>query len=340
MKRPDRFTRIVILIWVVAGVIVLTTGFRALLAMGLFSFGGGEVAPGICRPIPLTAPGDLAYEGKNRTLFIASNPAGGQGAIHALAHGEMKPVKLAGTPADFHPGAISIGYDMGGEPVLTVVDHKASGAVAVGLYGISYDGGATKLIYQSTIQGGLAKRGQGIAALGNGRFYLASNPVASDLMAWGDRWFLLGRAHLLFFNGMAFRDAVAGISDPAGVAASANGQYIYFLSRNERRVLAFSREQFTGTLTELDTLSLPMRPERISMDANKTLWVAGPTRIPALGGSSRVVRIFLGADGKPQSQETVYAGDGISRATAAVRAENRLFIGSATDDKLLACEIK
>ena len=55
MKRPDRFTRIVILIWVVAGVIVLTTGFRALLAMGLFSFGGGEVAPGICRPIRLLA---------------------------------------------------------------------------------------------------------------------------------------------------------------------------------------------------------------------------------------------------------------------------------------------
>ena len=105
-------------------------------------------------------------------------------------------------------------------------------------------------------------------------------------------------------------------------------------------MLAFSREKFTGTLTELDTLSLPMRPERISMDANNTLWVAGPTRIPALGGSSRVVRVFLGADGKPQSQETVYAGDGVSRATAAVKAENRLFIGSATDDKLLACEIK
>ena len=339
LKRPDRFTRIVVLVWVIAGVVVLTTGFRALTAMGLLSF-GGSASPGLCRAITLPAPGDLAYEAKNKTLFIASNPANGKGAIYALANGQSKPVKLAGTPADFHPGAISIGYDAGGEPNLAVIDHKASGAVATGLYGVDYDGGSARLSYQSTTQGGLAKRGQGIVAMGNGRFYLSANPVSSDLMAWADRWFLLGRAHLLFFNGTIFMDEVAGISDPSGVAASADGHYLYVLSRNERRVIAFRREIFTGTLTELDSLSLPMRPERISVDANNVLWVAGVDRIPALGGGSRVVRAFLGADGVPQSQETVYAGDAVEGATAAVKAENRLFIGSATGDTLLDCEVK
>jgi hypothetical protein len=340
MKRPDRFTRVVVLVWVVAGVILLTSGFRAVLAMGLFSFGGSDAAPGICRPIGLSAPGDLAWEHKNRMLFIASNPASGAGGIYALPEGQAKPVRLAGTPADFHPVSISIGYELGGEPSLAVVDRKASGAMAVELYAINYDAKGASLSYQATTQGGLARRADGVVAMGSARFYLTANPTSSELMAWADRWLLLGRAHLLFFNGTLFMDAVAGLSDPSGVAASADGRFLYVLSRNERRLIAFSRDAFAGTLTELDSISLPMRPERVTMDTSNVLWVAGATRIAALGGSSRVVRVFLGEDGKPQSQETVYAGDGILRASAAARGEKQLFIGSALDDKFLACAIK
>jgi arylesterase/paraoxonase len=340
MKRHDRFTRVVILVWVVAGVILLTGGFRAVMAMGLLSFGGGDTAPGICRPIGLPAPGDLVYEHKNRMMFIASNPVNGQGAIYVLPDGQSKPVKLAGTPADFHPVSISIGYELGGEPSLAVVDRKASGTMAVELYAINYDAKGASLSYQATTQGGLARRADGVVAMGSARFYLTANPTSSDLMAWADRWLLLGRANLLFFNGTLFMDAVAGLSDPSGVAASADGRFLYVLSRNERRLIAFSRDAFTGTLTELDSISLPMRPERVAMDTSNVLWVAGSTRIAALGGSSRVVRVFLNENGTPQSQETVYGGDGIARASAAARSEKQLFIGSTSDEKLLACEIK
>ena len=111
-------------------------------------------------------------------------------------------------------------------------------------------------------------------------------------------------------------------------------------SRGERRLLALSRDVYTGTLTEQDSLSLPMRPERMSVDANGMLWIAGPTRLPSLSPDSTVVRVVVGADGKPVSQETVYAGDGIRSATAAVKTEGHLFIGSSHDDKLLDCAVK
>lgn len=340
-QRPDRFTRVVFLVWAVAGVILLTTLFRVLTGVGLFTI-VTPVSPGACRAIPLPGAGALAYESKSRTLFIAAydqrNPAAA-GAIYALPEGATKPVRLAGTPRDFHPTALSIGYDAGGAPSLAVVDRKPEGRIAIELYGIGFDPRGVRLNYQSSIQSGLARRGQGIAALGNDRFYLTANPTGSDVMAWADRWLVLHRAYLLFYNGNIFRQAISGISDPSAVAVSADGQYIYVASRPERRLIAFSRNAFTGALTELDSVTLPLRPEQVSIDANNIVWVAGPARLPELSGASRVVRVFLGPDGKPQSQETVYAGDGIIAASGVAKAENRLFIGSFRDTKLLACDL-
>lgn len=343
LKLPasDRFTRIVVLVWIVVGVIILTTLFRSLTAIGLFTF-GSEVSPGACRPIPLAGAGALAYESKSRTLFIATQPRdpAASGGLYALPAGQTRPIRLAGTPRDFHPIALSIGYELGGEPTLAVVDRKAGDRVAVELYNVTFDANGAKLVHQSSIQSGLARRGQGIAPLGNSRFFLTANPMSSDLMAWADRWLVLGRAYLLFYNGDVYRQALSGISDPSAVAVSADGQHVYVASRAERRLLAFSRESFTGTLTELESLSLPLRPEQISIDANNVLWVAGPTRLPELSGASRVVRVFLGSDGVPQNPETVYGGEGITAATAAAKGENQLFIGSFRDEKMLSCDLK
>lgn len=341
IQSSDRFTRIVVLVWIVAGVIILTTLFRSLTAMGLFTF-VSEVSPGACRPIPLAGAGALAYESKSRTLFIATQPRdpAASGALYALPAGQTRPIRLAGTPRDFHPLALSVGYELGGEPTLAVVDRKQGDRVAVELYSVNFDANGARLAHQSTIQSGLARRGQAIAPLGSGRFFLTANPMSNDLMAWADRWLVLGRAYVLFYNGDVFRQALGGISDPSGVAVSADGSHVYVASRAERRILAFSREAFTGTLTELDSISLPLRPEQISLDANNVLWVTGPARLPEISGASRVVRIFLGSDGVPQSQETVYGGDGITAASAAARTQNQLVIGSFRDDKLLSCDLK
>ena len=79
-----------------------------------------------------------------------------------------------------------------------------------------------------------------------------------------------------------------------------------------------------------------------SWDSSGTLWVAGPRRLPALGGASSVARVVIGSDGKALSQDVVYAddGEGIAAATSAVRTDGHLFIGSSRDNKLLDCAVK
>lgn len=341
--RTDRLMRAVILAWIVAGVLLLATLFKVVKAVGLLSF-AGSVSPGACRPLPLAGAGDLAFEPKNNTLFIAAARDGAPAAsdgLYALTPGGA-PVKLAGPEADFHPFAVSIGYNIDGSPSLTAVNRRRDGSVAVEVYNVVYSPTGASLSPQAAVQGALAKRASGIASLGNGRFYLASNPTRSDFMAWADRWLLLNRADILFFNGQLFRQAINGVSDPSAVAVSPDGQHVYVASRGERRLISLSRDLMGGTLTEQASISLPMRPERVSVDTSGAVWVAGPTRLPALSPASTVVRIVVGADGKQASQDTVYANDGqgLKAATAAVKTPGHLFIGSSSDDKLLDCAVK
>jgi len=342
--KTDRLMRAVILAWTLVGVLVLMTLFKVVKSAGLLSF-AGSVSPGVCRSIPLAGPGDLAWEAKTGTLFIAAAKEGAPAAsdgLYALTPGKSAPVKLAGTPPDFHPSAVGIGYNVDGSPSLTAVNRHKDGAVSIEVYNVLYDDKGASLSYQSSVAGGLARRAAGIASLGNGRFYLASNPTSSEFMVWADRWLQLGRADVLFFNGQLFRPAVNGLSDPSAVAMSPDGQHMFIAARGERRLIALSRDAFTGTLTEQDSISLPMRPERISVDADGGVWVAGPTRLPSLSGASTVARVVIGSDGKPVSQDTVYAddGQGITAATAAVKTGGHLFIGSSHDDKLLDCAVK
>jgi len=341
--KTDRLMRAVILAWIVAGALILMALFKVIKAVGLLSF-AGSVSPGACKPIALAGAGDMAFETKNNMLFIAAARDGAPAAsdgIYAMTPGGT-PAKLAGTEADFHPSAVSVGYNIDGSPSLTAVNRRHDGSVAVEVYNVLYDAKGATLAPQAAVQGQLAKRASGIAALGNGRFYLASNPTRSDFMAWADRWFLLSRADVLFFNGQLFRQAINGVSDPSAVAVSPDGQHVYVASRGERRLISLSRDIMGGTLTEQASISLPMRPERISVDASGAVWAAGPTRLPTMSPASTVVRIVVGSDGKQVSQDTVYANDGqgLKAATAAVKTPGHLFIGSSSDDKLLDCAVK
>jgi Arylesterase len=328
--RGDRFTRL-----------VMTTVIQALLSIGLFSF-VSSVTPGICRTIPLPGPGDLAYDYKSRTLFIAARDG-----LFALPNSAAKPLKIVGPPAGFQPTALSIGYDVGGAPALQVVGRTPAGRTATESYAVTFDGtNAPRLVSENLIQGGLIARAQGIASMGNGRFYVAADPTRSDLMAWADRYLLRSRATVLFFNGTLFRSAIEGLSDPTAVAVTPDGKHLFVASRTERRILAFTLEPFSGKMQENGSLSLPMRPERMMVDASGTVWVAGAPRLPAIAGGknapSQVVRVTVDAAGRPQSQETVFADDGklIGAASSVVHTDGHLFIGSMLDDKLLDCSYK
>jgi len=284
--KTSRFTRLVVLVWTVAGVLLLTGLIRGLTAIGMFTH-AAPVTPGVCRAVPLQGPGDLVADGKSRTLFIAASDRRTTGnkadGLYYLTLDGARPVKLAGGPADFHPQSLSLSYGLDGALVLMVVDRKADGAAVIESFGVVFDGAVPKLSAQSAIRSGLVARPGGIAALGEARFYIANDPTKSDIIAWFNRYALLPRADILYFNSMMFREAVSGLSDPSAVALSPDGKHLFVASRNERRVIGFSLNPISGDLTELGALDLPMRPEHMTVDGG-SLWVAGAQKLPAFGG--------------------------------------------------------
>jgi sugar lactone lactonase YvrE len=114
-----------------------------------------------------------------------------------------------------------------------------------------------------------------------------------------------------------------------------------------RSLTTFSREFFSGALTEVGTLNLPAGPEKLSVDTQGELWVAGHAKLqdwrafntdPAKRASSQVLRVSL-SGGVPQAVTQVYGSDGqeIAGASIGVSVGRRLLIGSSLDDKLLDC---
>jgi arylesterase/paraoxonase len=100
-------------------------------------------------------------------------------------------------------------------------------------------------------------------------------------------------------------------------------------------------------LTEAGTMTLPAGPERLSLDAQGELWVAGHANLPdwrafnadpAKRASSQIFRVVL-SNGVPQEAQQVYGNDGheIAGASIGVSAGSRLLIGSSLDNKLLDC---
>ena len=114
-----------------------------------------------------------------------------------------------------------------------------------------------------------------------------------------------------------------------------------------RSLTTFSREPFTGELTEAGTMILPAGPERLSIDGHGELLVGGHANLPdwrafnadpAKRAPSQVFRVSL-SGGIPQDAEQVYGNDGseIAGAGVAISVGKRLLIGSSLDGRLLDC---
>jgi arylesterase/paraoxonase len=114
-----------------------------------------------------------------------------------------------------------------------------------------------------------------------------------------------------------------------------------------RSLQSFSRDPFGGNLTEAGTLTLPAAPDKISLDAQGSLWVAGHANLlrwrdsaadPAKRAPSQIFRVTV-LSGVPQEAAQVYGNDGSEIAGAGIVASigKTLLIGSGLDTKLLSC---
>jgi arylesterase / paraoxonase len=306
------------------------------------------VSPGACRAIAVGVhgPEDFEIDAAHNAIFVSSlnrqaaipnsDPHDGLYLLK-LDDPAAAPLKLAGTPPEFHPHGISLYRDSGGGETLMVIDHRPGGRQMIEIYGVAFATGTPKFSQQSAIQSGLLISPNDLAAIGPDGFYVTNDHVTKGWLGrFAEDYLLWPHADVMAFNGMGFRIATQRIALPNGVLAK--GGFLYVTAMNERRLLAFTRQDFTGDLTAIGALSLPARLDNISIDAAGDLIVAGQGK----PGSAQVFRVRLGPDGVPQSYQTIFSDNGhtLNGASSAAIYGGHLFIGSARDSKMLDCDMK
>jgi hypothetical protein len=317
---------------------------RALWANGLFS-GVPTGFIGSCKTIA-AVPGIEDMEAGGGEVFVAVASARGPDArdgIYAFKDGKL--ARLGGTPKDFHPRGISLYHGLGGSLYLFAVNRRSTGRFSIDSFEITQAGAA--LTPQGTIEGGLLTDPQDVAAAGPGAFYVSNNSAKSKLARQLAGYGVLPASEVLYFNGMTFKSVADGLYGARGLLLVPDGQHLLVASLTTRSIKSFTRDPFSGALTEADSLTLAAAPEKLSLDSYGQVWAAGHANLfhwrgfaadPKARDTSQVFRISL-LNGVPQESSQVYGNDGreIAAASVAISSAQGLLIGSSLDDKLLSC---
>lgn len=314
-----------------------------------------------CRAVPgLQGPGDLQVDAAHDAIIVSStnrrapkdHPDSRDGLyVLKLSDPTQPAVKLDGVPKDFHPRGISLVHGLKGQEALLAINDRQRGGNGVEVFTLTYDNDTPKLTPVSSIGGGLMVSPNDVAAAAPDRFYVTNDHLTKTAFGrFAENYLLWPHADLLYFNSTSFRISVQQMAFPSGVFLTPDGGHVYLALSNERRLTAFSREPFFGSLTEIGSLALPARPDKISADAQGNLIVAARPNVIADGrfradptkpSPSEVFRVSLDKSGVPQSYQILFADDGnrIGAASSAVLVGDRLLIGSALDNKLLDCRL-
>lgn len=329
---------------------------RILWANGLFSS-----APtgffGTCK-VASTVPGVEDIETANGVTFVSVGSARGpdpRDGIYVLSDtGSL--TRLAGAPKDFHPRGIGIFRSPDGSGIFLLAVNRHAQAMggkthfSIDSFEVTNPKTAPALVAQGTIEGGLLTDPQDVAAAGPGAFYVSNGTGGSSFLRALVGYGVLPGSNILYFNGMSFRVAADGLYDARGLVLTPDGTHLLAASLTSRSLKSLSREPFSGNLTEGDSLTLPVAPEKITLDSTGQLWVAGHASLfgwrafaadPAKPAPSQVFRVML-TGGVPVQAEQVYGNDGkeIAAASVAASAGKQLLIGSSLDGRLLACTQK
>jgi hypothetical protein len=321
---------------------------RILWANGLFSSAPTGFL-GSCK-LAASVPGVEDIEIANGVTFVsvasARGPDGRDG-IYVLGD-DGKLTRLGGTSKDFHPRGISIARSPDGTGLfLLAVNRRASGRFSINTYEVTNPGTNPALVAQGTIEGGLLTDPQDVAGVGPGAFYVSNDSAKQAIVKTLAGWGVLPASDILFFNGMSFKPVVENLYDARGLLMAPDGHHLLVASLTARSLKSFSRDPFSGNLTEAGSLTLSAAPEKLSLDAGGEVLVAGHASLwrwrgvaadPGKRAPSQIFRVSL-LNGEPQEATPLYGNGGGEIAGAGIGASigKRLLIGSSLDNKLLDC---
>jgi len=348
IQRPRRLGRALAMLAIVA---LASAAARAIWSNGVFSTANTGFS-GSCK-VAGNLPGVQDAEIANGMVFLSVGSARGPAAadgIYALPlAGGASPHRLSGAPADFHPRGIGLYRTPDGKSLfLMAVNRRSSGRFSIDSFEVTNPAVAPVLVAQGTIEGGLLINPQDVAVASPGTFYVANgtagkNPLIHALQTYG----VLSGGNVLYFNGMSFSQVADGLYGTRSLVLAQGGTHLIVGGLLSRSLTTFSRQPFTGALTEAGTMTLPAGPEKLSLDAQGELWLAGHANLldwrafsadPHLRAPSEIFRVSL-LNGVPQQAEQAYGNPGseIAGASVGVSVGNRLLIGSSLDGRLLDC---
>ncbi len=342
--RPRRPGRALLALVIVA---ILSAGGRAIWANGVFSSAKSGFS-GTCTTVA-NLPGVLDMEQAGGQVFLSVGSArGGADGIYAMVDG--KPVRLAGGPNDFHPRGIGLYAAPDDKGLyLFAVNKKSNGRFSIDTFEVKQPvtpATAPTLVAQGMIEGGLLINPQDVVVVSPATFYVA-NGTASKFapMHWLQTWGVLSGGDILYFDGMMFREVADGLYGTRSLVMVQQGERLVVGGLLSRSITTFTREPFSGALTEDKVIVLPTGPEKLSVDSTgDQVWVAGHANIldwkamntdPKKRAASQVFRVRL--DG--ESTQQVYGNDGaeIAGASVALPVGPDLLMGSSLDGRLVSC---
>ncbi|HVU22237.1 MAG TPA: SMP-30/gluconolactonase/LRE family protein [Rhizomicrobium sp.] len=343
---------------VVVGAVAIVA--RALIMGGMFT----DVTPGFggaCRTIGgVVGAEDLQIDRRDGLVFISASdrradPPSKMDGIYTLKLGDpsAKPVRLAGTPTEFHPHGISLFRAADGSLTLMAVNHvKGLGGdrPSINVFAVTVKSGAPALSEIGDIQSDKLISPNDIVAVGQAQFYVTNDhgsrtPFGMML----ENYLMLPRADVLYFDGNVFKEVANNLVFANGINIAPDGSRIYVAETTAHRIQTFTRDPFSGRLTQEATLTLPSGPDNIDVDEKGDLWVADHPKLfdvlayrddPSKPSPSEIFRLPV-KNGVPRAAQRIYSnlGQEIGAASVGAVADGHLFIGSIFDPKILDCTL-
>ena len=356
--RANPWRRITVTAGAVLFVALVALVYRHLESHGVFT----TVTPffrGTCRTVAsATGPEDIAIDAKDKIAFVSAmdryarakgKASPGDGLyVYAYLDPSAKPVKLSGTPADFHPHGISLHRGADGTLILMAINHRLAGDNSVDIFQVQVEAGQAKLTEVGSIAGGQLVSPNDVAAGGPDRFYVVNDHTSkSALGRWLDDNLVLPRANILYFDGMKFSVVAEGLNFPNGAALSADGRFLYVPQAYPRTLLTYERNPFSGTLKQVGVLDIPSNLDNADVAADGSVWVGSHPKAyamadfradPSKPAPSEIFRVAV-QNGVPRAATLIYANMGgeIGGSSVGAMSDGHLLIGSPLDRKILNC---
>ncbi len=313
--KPNPWRRIAITVSAMLVVLLIAASYRFAASRGVFAR-VEDKTPASCRAVAgIAGVRDIAIDGAG-IAYLAANDG-----LYVFDGSAAK--RLAGTPKNFDPAALAIGAD----GAFTVL-FRQEGLWEVSVFGAPAPGQVKEM---GRLSADVITDPAGLAVIPAGRFYFVNkHSTRTAFGRWLDDTFLIPRAEVTWFDGMKFVPVAKRLTSPAGIAASPDLGHLYVAQELPRNIVSFTRNDFTGALSDATLFDLHAAPTKITVAKDGSLIVAAWPK----QGAGAVYRVQI-ANGLPQSAELLYSSK-TEPVTAAAEANGHLLIGS--DKKLLDCK--